>query len=257
MNFIDLITPMILTYNEESNIERTLAGLDWAKQILVVDSYSTDRTIEILKKNPRVRILQRKFDNFADQCNFGLTNITTEWVLSLDSDYLVTSRWVNEASQISKDINLSAYIIPLKIYIYGKPIKSSIVPPRIALYKKSSAHYEMDGHGHKVKITGKISRFSHPIFVDDQKKLSVWFKNQATYAEDEAEKLLKINFIKLSFSDKIRSLYIFAPFLVFLYCIIFKLGFLDGWRGWYYAFQRAFFELSLSISLIDKKISSI
>jgi len=257
MSLIDSITPMILTYNEEANIERTLEGLNWAKQILVIDSFSTDRTLEILKKNPRVVILQRKFDNFAHQCNFGLENIKTEWVLSLDSDYLITPNWLIEAQKLSTNERYSAYKIPLKFCIHGKELISSILPPRICLYKKSSAQYTMDGHGHKVIINGEISNFSNPILHDDRKIISVWFKNQITYAEKETEKLLKSNFKDLSISDKIRRLYVVAPFTVFTYSLLFKFGFLDGWRGWHYALQKAFFELVLSISLLDKKISSI
>ncbi|KKJ00273.1 hypothetical protein PROH_11335 [Prochlorothrix hollandica PCC 9006 = CALU 1027] len=74
MNLAD-ITPLILTYNEEENIDRTLSKLTWASQILIIDSYSTDRTLEITQSYSKVRVLQRQFDSFADQCNFGLSQI--------------------------------------------------------------------------------------------------------------------------------------------------------------------------------------
>ena len=61
------ITPLILTYNEEPNIERTLQRLHWAKQIIVIDSFSTDKTLEILSLDHRVKVYQRRFDNFANQ----------------------------------------------------------------------------------------------------------------------------------------------------------------------------------------------
>ena len=256
MNISELVTPMILTYNEEQNIERTLSGLKWAKQILVIDSFSTDKTLEILKKDSRTRILQRKFDNFANQCNFGLENVHTEWVLSLDADYVITSEWLKEATAINEGKTAQAYKIPLKVCVYGIKLRSSIMPPRICFYKKSSAHYYMDGHGHRVTILGVVSKFQNPILVDDCKKLSIWFKNQISYAEKETEKLTKSSFKILSFPDKLRKLYVIAPFIIFPYCFLLKLGFLDGWRGLYYALQRTFFELALSINLLDKKISS-
>ena len=84
------LAALLLTYNEEANIERTLAALHWVPSILVIDSGSTDRTLEILASDPKVTTLHRPFDSFADQCNFGLDVIKSEWVLSLDADYVVT-----------------------------------------------------------------------------------------------------------------------------------------------------------------------
>ena len=79
--------PPNLTYNESPNIGRILQRLTWAKRIVVIDSYSTDETLEILKSFPQVDVYQRKFDTFANQDNHGLDQITSEWVLSLDADY--------------------------------------------------------------------------------------------------------------------------------------------------------------------------
>ena len=82
------ITPLILTFNEKENIARTMAGLSWAKEVLLIDSGSTDGTLEIARSaHPNVRIVTRFFDSFAGQCNFGLTRIVTPWVLSIDADY--------------------------------------------------------------------------------------------------------------------------------------------------------------------------
>ena len=66
------ITPLLLTFNEEDNLERTLAPLSWAREIVVVDSGSTDRTLEILARDPRIRVVVRDFDTHAMQWNFGL-----------------------------------------------------------------------------------------------------------------------------------------------------------------------------------------
>ncbi|MFM7326188.1 MAG: glycosyltransferase, partial [Nodosilinea sp.] len=90
------ITPLILTYNEAPNIDRTLACLTWASQIVVIDSFSTDDTLAIVQRYPQVQVYQRVFDSFAEQCNFGLTHITTPWTLSLDADYQVSSTLVDE-----------------------------------------------------------------------------------------------------------------------------------------------------------------
>ena len=85
---LDQITPLILTYNEAPNIVRSLGALSWAKDIVVVDSFSDDDTITIAKSVPAVRVFQRAFDSHRNQWEFGLkeTGISTPWVLALDAD---------------------------------------------------------------------------------------------------------------------------------------------------------------------------
>ena len=82
------ITVLIITYNEARNIERVLSKLGWAQRILVVDSGSTDGTLELLAAHANVDVVHRPFDTFADQCNFGLQQVWTPWALSLDADYV-------------------------------------------------------------------------------------------------------------------------------------------------------------------------
>src|SRR5262249_36026846 len=85
------ITPFILTYNEEPNLERRLESVAWASQILVLDSCSTDGTAAIVARYPQARLVQRPFDSHSTQANFGLTLIESSWVLSLDADYVVSA----------------------------------------------------------------------------------------------------------------------------------------------------------------------
>ena len=89
---LEAITPLLLTYDEMPNLERTFAPLGWAKRIVVVDSGSTDGTREWLAKDPRVDVYVRPFDGHARQWEFGLreTGIDSEWVLALDADHVLT-----------------------------------------------------------------------------------------------------------------------------------------------------------------------
>ena len=81
------LTGLILTWNEQDNLRRTLDRLHWVPEILVIDSGSNDATADILREFvPQVRVLTRRFDSFAGQCNYGLDQIDSEWVLSLDAD---------------------------------------------------------------------------------------------------------------------------------------------------------------------------
>ena len=80
-------TVLVLSFNEAPNLARCLDRLDWAPRILLVDSGSTDETLEIAGRYANVEVVHRPFDSFASQCNFGLGLIETPWVLSLDADY--------------------------------------------------------------------------------------------------------------------------------------------------------------------------
>ena len=97
------LTVLILTYNERENIGRTLEALRWADRVLIVDSYSTDDTLQIAGGFPNVQVVQRPFESFASQCNFGLEQIGTEWVLSIDADYVLTSELIGEIRGLTDD----------------------------------------------------------------------------------------------------------------------------------------------------------
>lgn len=247
------ITPLILTYNEEPNIDRTLSKLTWAKEVIIIDSFSTDKTLEIVKSYDNVTVFQRKFDSFAQQCNYGLSLIKNTWVLSLDADYIISEDLINQLHIFKPNLETKGYSIPLIYSVFGKPLHGTILPPRICLYQKKVAHYQDDGHAHKVIIDGKISQLKSYIYHDDRKSLSRWLWAQDRYMILEVEKILKTPINQLSLGDKIRKKIILAPFIVFFYCLILKGGILDGWHGWYYAFQRMFAEILLSLRLIEAK----
>ena len=85
------LTALVLTYNEQENIRRNLEALLWVPKVIVVDSFSNDRTLEIVRSFPNVQVVQRVFDTHANQWNAGLDRIDTEWVLTLDADYVLTA----------------------------------------------------------------------------------------------------------------------------------------------------------------------
>ena len=248
---LKLITPLILTYNEAHNIKRTLSQLSWADKIVVVDSYSNDETIKILRSHPQVEIFQRKFDNHTSQWNYGLEQVETEWVLSLDADYLITNSLIEELKTLSKDTDIDGYFASFKYCVFGKPLKGTILPPRQVLFRKSKATYIDDGHTQLLNLSGKSAFLTNPIWHDDRKPLTRWLWAQDRYMIIESKKLVQTNPQQLSLGDRIRQQRMLAPFLIFVYCLIVKQGLLDGWRGWYYAFQRMLAEILLSIRLIE------
>src|ERR1051325_2437051 len=99
---LDQITPLILTYNEAPNIARTLKSVSWAKDVVVIDSFSNDATVEISTSFSQVRLFQRRFDFHRNQWEFGLreTGIATPWVLALDADYVVSNELTTELAHL-------------------------------------------------------------------------------------------------------------------------------------------------------------
>jgi glycosyltransferase involved in cell wall biosynthesis len=248
---LEKVTPLILTYNEASNIGRTLQQLTWANTIVVIDSYSNDETLEILYSYPQVKIFQRKFDSFAGQCNYGLTKIASPWVLSLDADYILTDELIDEIQALPADLDIDSYSIRFKYCVFGKPLRGTLLPPRKVLYKKAKAIYKDDGHAHRVWVEGNSAMLSGYIHHDDRKSLSRWLWAQDRYMIIETQKLLATPAHELSWGDRIRKQKLLAPFIILFYCLILKGGILDGWQGWYYAFQRVLAEILLSTRLIE------
>jgi glycosyltransferase involved in cell wall biosynthesis len=248
---LEQITPLILTYNEAPNIERTLERLTWAKQIVVIDSFSDDLTIEILTNYSQVEIFQRHFDHFAGQCNYGLEKIKTEWVLSLDADYILSYELVEELHSLPDYLIKDAYFVKFKYCVFGKPLRGTLLPPRKVFYRTSKAIYIEDGHAHRVEVSGDYGYLSGYINHDDRKPLSRWLQSQDRYLLIEAKKLLTTPKGELSFGDRLRKQKVIAPIVILLYCLILKGGILDGWSGWYYAWQRMLAEILLAIRLIE------
>jgi glycosyltransferase involved in cell wall biosynthesis len=250
---LEKITPLILTYNEAPNIDRTLQQLRWAKEIIIIDSFSTDETLEIISSYSQAKVIQHPFESFASQCNFGLSKVETDWVLSLDADYVLSQELIDEIKLISALSEIDAYIVPFKYCVYGKPLRGTLYPSRKVLYRKNKGIYENDGHAHRVTINGNIQPLEHYIYHDDRKPLGRWLWAQDRYMVIEAKKLLETPDRELSWGDRIRKQKIIAPFIILIYCLIIKGGIFDGWQGWYYAFQRTLAELLLSIHLIETK----
>ncbi|MCB1687086.1 MAG: glycosyltransferase family 2 protein [Halioglobus sp.] len=244
---------MVITHNEQDNIGRTLESIAWLDHILVIDSGSTDATLEIVAQYPQARVVHRDFTTFAEQCNFGLQQIDTEWVLSMDADYVFPHEAREALISTTAPGKADGYQAEFFYAIHGKVVKGSILPPRTVLYRRDLAHYEDDGHGHRVRVRGRVDRLPFRIVHDDRKPLSRWATSQIRYAAQEADKLLATPPGELSLQDRLRRLVIVAPLAVFVLVYFVRGGILSGWHGLYYALQRSTFEILLSLSLIERK----
>jgi glycosyltransferase involved in cell wall biosynthesis len=250
------ITPLVLTYNEAPNLGRTLDRLAWARDIVVVDSLSTDDTRALAARYPSVRVIERAFTTHAEQWNFGLgqTGIKTDWVLALDADFVLTEDVVREIGALSPPDNVVGYRASFTYCIDGKPLRSAVYPPVTVLYRRTHASYQQDGHTQRVHVDGPVVELSSRILHDDRKSLAHWIASQVNYMRLEAEKLSTTPSSSLGMVDRIRRWIVVAPPAMFLHCLFVSGGILDGWRGVYYALQRAAAELILSLSLAERLV---
>lgn len=245
------ITPLILTYNEAPNLARTLAALSWAERIVVIDSGSTDATKTIVQQHAGAIVVEHSFDCHAIQWNFGLDQITTPWVLALDADYICSPEFADELRALSP--THEAYSAAFRYCIQGKPLRGTLYPPRVVLFRTGRFRYGQDGHTQLLETHGPVGRLHTPILHDDRKPLDRWLASQSKYADLEAARLFAGG--KLNFNDRLRSYIVVAPFLVFFYCLLLKGLLLDGWPGVLYTLQRTYAELLLSLKLLDARVT--
>ena len=247
------VTPMVITFNESPNLRRCLEPLRWAKRILIIDSGSTDSTLDIAREFPQADIVFRPFDDFASQCNFGLTRITTPWVLSLDADYMLSDELVREIAQLGGGA-FAAYETQFIYQIYGQSLRAALYPPRRVLYRKDKAVYRNEGHGHRVVIDGAVGKLSGRIYHDDRKPLARWLVSQQNYARREADYLLTGVGQNMALSDRVRRLGWLAPIAIFLYTLLWKGCIVEGWAGWYYVLQRTLAEVMIALEVVDRRL---
>jgi glycosyltransferase involved in cell wall biosynthesis len=186
---LDRITPLILTRNEEANIGRTLAQLAWAREVIVVDSLSSDATAVIARRFPNVRLVERAFDSHAAQWTFGAAQVITDWVLTLDADYYVPEAFVREISSLDPPPDVAGYEAAFTYAINGRPLRATLYTPRVVLLRRGAFEIWQDGHTQRVRVNGRVERLRTRLIHDDRKSLRRFIERQRVYMRREAEKL--------------------------------------------------------------------
>jgi glycosyltransferase involved in cell wall biosynthesis len=247
---LDLITPVIMTRDEEANIERTLRQLEWARTVIVVDSLSDDATPDIARRFPNVRFFSRPIDTIAEQWNFGLAQVETPWALALDADHFVPDELVQELSGLAPPPGTFAYIAPFRYAVNGKVLRASLYPPREVLLHREHCAFRQDGHTQRVLVDGASGHLRSPLVHDDRKDFARFVERQRRYMRQEAAKLRAADPRTLNLAARVRKLIVVAPFAVLLHTLFWKRLILDGRAGWWYAWERFVAELMLSRELL-------
>jgi len=179
----DNITPLVLTYNEEPNIGRTLDSLRWARRVVVVDSKSSDRTEEIARSYNNVHFAVRPFDNHRAQWHYGIadTGIDTPFVLALDADMQVPPDVVDEIEKTFLSGNYSGGLLPFAYQYCGQRLAGSLCPPQIRIFRTDAVQVAQSDHTQSFTVAGEVYRFRSCLIHDDRKSLERWVESQLRY----------------------------------------------------------------------------
>lgn len=237
---------VVITYNEESNIAELINSVSFADEVVIVDSYSTDKTLEIARKFPNTCIHQRLFKNFSDQRNYALTLATYEWILFVDADERIDDVLRDE---ILKTVHAcdarEVYYVYRRFYFAGKALLYSGFQSDKApiLFKKNTCFYDPHTNVHeKLCCSGRIGFLKNKL---DHHTYSSWEHYDAKlskYARMQADEL---------FTKGVRPgffHFLLKPFFRFMNHYFFKKGIFDGIQGFfiswicaYYVFRRYVF----------------
>ena len=229
----------VITFNEELNIKDCIESIhEIADEVIILDSFSTDRTIEIAGQFNKVKIFTNEFKGHIEQKNRAIQLCNGKWILSLDADERISPELKNEILIVlnKKDIEFQGYKIPRLTYHLGKFIKYSGWYPlkRYRFFLNGFAKWTGENPHDYIEIRGRGSSLNGDI-------LHYSFKD-LTHQVDTINKFSSIvaytRYIKKTKSPILKSIY--KPFIKFLEIYILKLGFLDGFAGFIIAISSSY-----------------
>ena len=232
-----MISAVVLTKNEEKNIERCINSLLWCDKIVIIDDYSEDETINIIK-NEKVKIFQRKLNgDFAGQRNFGLEKTKGEWVLFVDADEEVSRELREEIIEILKQVqdDMSGFYINREDYFLGRwlkygetgDIKFLRLARKVGGVWKEKIHEVWEVTGKIGELKNPIQHFPHETVSEFLKEVNIYTDLVAQYWNEEGKKI------------GYREIVLY-PIGKFIHNYIIRLGFLDGGEGFIMAAMMSF-----------------
>ncbi|WP_088241399.1 glycosyltransferase family 2 protein [Calothrix rhizosoleniae] len=269
MNF--LISVVILTKNEESNIQRCISSLEWCNEVVVVDSGSKDTTVQLATKLGAKVFVNIPIGLFsaAKQRNWALHNcdLKGDWVLFVDADEVIPASLVNEIRETCSHTTFNAFQLTPRYLFWGKWLKRSLGYPNWhdRLLKRGEVFYE-DESGSMECFTKdtKTSRLYEPYdHYANSKGFSDWLERHDRYSSWEAKwafDFLETNNLE-AFGTKGKNrlrviaakFWLLRPPARFIYMYFIRLGFLEGWESFIYCLLHAMYEFMTIIKIIELK----
>jgi len=272
-----MISVVILTLNEAANLPRCLESICWCDDILVVDSGSTDYTIEIAG-GAGAQVLTRAFDTFANQRNYAMEEgaLRHPWVLHLDADEVVTPELREELLELAeaKEERYPVYRVPSRLIFMGQWLRYSGMYPayQVRFGRREKLRFVDHGHGQRESLPSNqvgtvLSPLDHYNF---SKGINDWFSRHLRYARGEAmqglaERLEELHLGELLARDpttrrrtlkRLANRLPFRPALRFFYAYVVRRGFLDGRAGFRYARMLGIYQYFIDLNTIELRRQS-
>jgi len=228
---MEKISAIIPTFNEEMHIEAAIQSVSFADEIIIIDSFSTDKTLEIAKKYD-VRIIERVFDNFSNQKNYAIEKASNKWIVLLDSDERIEKKLQEEIiSAVNSDSEFGAYWVYRRNFLLNKEIKYSgwqndkvvrVINKDYCKYNGKLVHEEIESTKPMSFLKERIVHYTY-------KNFDSFISKKNKVAQLQAEELA----IKNKKATLVRLL--FKPIFRFINHYFLRLGFLDGFQGFFIA----------------------
>ena len=270
------LTVIILTYNEEANISQALSSVcGWASDVFLLDSFSTDKTVEIASGYP-CKSFVNKFEGYASQRNYALGElpIVTEWGFFLDADECLTDELKEEISNaIRSNPKENGFYIKRRLVWMGRWIKRGYYPTWILrLFRAKFARCEDREINEHIVVDGETGRLRNDFVHEDRRGLSHWIEKHNRYATLEAKQLLiqrkeksgylggnlfgaqveRKRWLRENIWEKLPPL--IRPFIFFGYRYFVRGGVLDGREAFIYHFlQSLWFQFLIDAKYLEMK----
>jgi glycosyltransferase involved in cell wall biosynthesis len=240
------LTAIVPTFNNDKIIRRCLESVKWADELLVVDSFSTDKTLNICR-DYGARILQHEYVNSALQKNWAIPQATHDWILLLDSDEELEPGFREEVIDLLRDppADLDGYRMARKNLIYGKWVKScGIYPdPQVRLFRKKCRYVEREVHAHVDIAPERTGRMKHHLIHHDFTGLDGYLVKFTRYMRYEVDQL-----VKEGRCFRLREITL-RPLYMFFWSYFYKQGFRDGIRGFLLSVLKAHYNFVMYMKL--------
>jgi len=227
------LSVVLITQNEERNLPRTLESVmplvrDGKGEIIVVDSGSTDRTVEMAQSHG-AKVFAEVWKGFAAQKNSAMDKASMDWVLQLDADEALEPELAAEIEVALKTrVAMSGFWIPRKNFFLGRWIKhGGFYPdPKLRLVRRGAGRFEEYGAHPTIKVDGPTGRLSHALLHNAYPTLRGYIDHMNSYSSMGAEVAVVEGHRRFSFTNVV-----IRPLLTFVYNYFIRLGFLDGREG--------------------------
>ena len=232
------VSAVIITFNEERNIEETLSKLCWCNEIVIVDSYSTDNTVDICRQYG-CKIFSRHFDGYGAQKQFAVSKASNDWIICIDADEVLSDELVEEIKKVTDDTAYAGFSIPMNLVFLNKEFKYGKESGRcfLRMFNRQKGGFTSDKVHEGIQIDGPVKKMNHFIRHYSYHSVDQYLEKMNRYTSYSAAMAFKKG------SNKSIGAVLFSIPLNFAKYYLLDRNFLNGAKGFYWSMLSSFYHL--------------